>query len=34
MDQNKNSYKQFPNEKGYFGKFGGKYVSETLNAIL
>ena len=34
MDQNKNSYKQFPNEKGYFGKFGGKYVSETLMPLI
>ena len=26
----KNSYKNYPNEKGYFGQFGGRYVSETL----
>ncbi len=26
----KNSYKQLPDEKGYFGNFGGRYVSETL----
>ena len=26
----KNSYKKLPNEKGYFGQFGGRYVSETL----
>ena len=34
MDKNKNSYKQFPNEKGYFGKFGGRYVSETLMPLI
>ena len=34
MDQNKNSYKQFPDEKGYFGKFGGRYVSETLMPLI
>ena len=34
MNQNKNSYKQFPNEKGYFGKFGGRYVSETLMPLI
>ena len=27
---NKNSYSQWPNEKGYFGQYGGRYVSETL----
>ena len=26
----KNTYKNYPNEKGYFGDFGGRYVSETL----
>tara|TARA_Y100001970_G_scaffold105870_1_gene132624 strand:+ start:10925 stop:12136 length:1212 start_codon:yes stop_codon:yes gene_type:complete len=30
----KNSYKQLPNEKGYFGKFGGRYVSETLMPLI
>ena len=34
MNHNKNSYKQFPNEKGYFGKFGGRYVSETLMPLI
>jgi len=29
-----NSYKQLPNEKGYFGKFGGRYVSETLMPLI
>ena len=31
---NKNSFKQFPNEKGYFGQFGGRYVSETLMPLI
>ncbi len=31
---NKNSYKQNPNEKGYFGEFGGRYVSETLMPLI
>ena len=31
---NKNSFKQLPNEKGYFGKFGGRYVSETLMPLI
>jgi|TARA_B110000438_G_scaffold264490_1_gene277211 tryptophan synthase beta chain len=30
----KNSYKQYPNEKGYFGIFGGRYVSETLMPLI
>jgi len=34
MNKNKNSYKQLPNEKGYFGKFGGRYVSETLMPLI
>jgi tryptophan synthase beta chain len=34
MTQNKNSYKQWPNEKGYFGIFGGRYVSETLMPLI
>jgi tryptophan synthase beta chain len=29
-----NSYKQLPNEKGYFGNFGGRYVSETLMPLI
>ena len=32
--KNKNSYKQLPDEKGYFGKFGGRYVSETLMPLI
>ena len=31
---NKNSYLQWPDEKGYFGKFGGRYVSETLMPLI
>ena len=34
MHQNKNSYKYWPNEKGYFGQFGGRYVSETLMPLI
>ncbi|MFL2510598.1 MAG: tryptophan synthase subunit beta [Alphaproteobacteria bacterium] len=34
MTQNKNSYTQWPNEKGYFGNFGGRYVSETLMPLI
>ena len=30
----KNSFKQLPNEKGYFGTFGGRYVSETLMPLI
>ena len=30
----KNSLKQFPDEKGYFGSFGGRYVSETLMPLI
>ena len=30
----KNTYKQLPDEKGYFGKFGGRYVSETLMPLI
>ena len=30
----KNSYKQLPNERGYFGVFGGRYVSETLMPLI
>ena len=32
--KNKNSFKQLPNEKGYFGAFGGRYVSETLMPLI
>jgi len=34
MTQNKNSFKQWPNDKGYFGQFGGRYVSETLMPLI
>ena len=34
MTLNKNSYSQWPDEKGYFGKFGGRYVSETLMPLI
>ena len=30
----KNTYKSYPNEKGYFGEFGGRYVSETLMPLI
>jgi tryptophan synthase beta chain len=30
----KNSYKQLPDHKGYFGSFGGRYVSETLMPLI
>ena len=30
----KNTYKNYPNENGYFGKFGGRYVSETLMPLI
>ena len=30
----KNTYSQWPNEKGYFGQFGGRYVSETLMPLI
>ncbi len=30
----KNSFKQLPDEKGYFGNFGGRYVSETLMPLI
>ena len=30
----KNTYSQWPDEKGYFGKFGGRYVAETLMPLI
>ena len=30
----KNSYSQWPDEKGYFGQFGGRYVAETLMPLI
>ena len=32
--KNKNSYKNWPDENGYFGKFGGRYVAETLMPLI
>tara|TARA_B100000686_G_scaffold352514_1_gene454742 strand:- start:285 stop:1502 length:1218 start_codon:yes stop_codon:yes gene_type:complete len=31
---NKNTYSKWPDEKGYFGKFGGRYVAETLMPLI
>ena len=31
---NKNSFSNWPNEKGYFGDYGGRYVSETLMPLI
>ena len=31
---NKNSYTQWPDDRGYFGQFGGRYVSETLMPLI
>ncbi len=31
---NKNSYSRWPDEKGYFGQFGGRYVAETLMPLI
>ena len=30
----KNSYKKWPDNNGYFGKFGGRYVAETLMPLI
>ena len=30
----KNSYKNWPNKSGFFGKFGGRYVAETLMPLI
>ena len=30
----KNSYYKWPNKKGYFGKYGGRYVAETLMPLI
>ena len=30
----KNTYTHLPDEKGYFGSFGGRYVSETLMPLI
>ncbi len=34
MSHKKNSYTQWPDERGYFGEFGGRYVSETLMPLI
>jgi len=31
---NKNTYTQWPNEQGYFGQYGGRYVAETLMPLI
>ena len=31
---NKNTYSQWPDEKGYFGLYGGRYVAETLMPLI
>ena len=30
----KNTYSKWPDENGYFGKFGGRYVAETLMPLI
>ena len=30
----KNSFKNWPDSSGYFGKFGGRYVAETLMPLI
>ena len=30
----KNTFKNWPDENGYFGKFGGRYVAETLMPLI
>ena len=30
----KNSYKKWPDDNGYFGNFGGRYVAETLMPLI
>ena len=30
----KNTYSHWPDEKGYFGKYGGRYVAETLMPLI
>ena len=30
----KNTYTQWPDEKGYFGQYGGRYVAETLMPLI
>ena len=30
----KNSFKNWPDESGFFGNFGGRYVAETLMPLI
>ena len=30
----RNTYKNLPDDKGFFGNFGGRYVAETLMPLL
>ena len=30
----KNSFKNWPDESGFYGRFGGKYVAETLMPLI
>ena len=30
----KNSYKNYPDKNGNFGKYGGRYVAETLMPLI
>ena len=30
----KNTYKGWPDKNGYFGKYGGRYVAETLMPLI
>ena len=32
--KSKNTYSQWPDEKGYFGQYGGRYVAETLMPLI
>ena len=34
MNKKKNNYKIFPDKDGRFGKFGGRFVAETLMPLL
>ena len=31
---NKNTFSKWPDEKGYFGQYGGRYVAETLMPLI
>ena len=30
----KNTYKQFPDKSGHYGKYGGRFVAETLVPLI